>query len=288
MSYNDKHNEANGETNQDGANDNYSWNMGAEGPTDDPSINRAREVQQRNLLATLFFSQGVPMLCGGDEIGRTQHGNNNPYCQDNEISWYNWDLGARQHRLLEFTRQLIALRMAHPNFRRRKFFQDREVQHSSVKDIAWYGTNGEEMTEQQWGEAWMRSIALLYNGSTLGEVDEMGQPITDNSFLILLNSHHDRVGYTLPPSPCGRGWTLIMETHDLEQPFKSEDTTGHLEVQGRAVALLMENGKSEEEPGRVITEAAIEIHGTTDPAKEQTTARTESPVEGSESGASGT
>ena len=140
-----------------------------------PQINRAREVQKRNLLATLFLSQGVPMLCGGDEIGRTQHGNNNAYCQDNEISWYDWNLDERQQRLLEFTRQLIALRRAHPNLRRRKFFQDREVRHSSLKDIAWYGDNGEEMTQEQWNAGWMRSIALMYNGNTLGEVDEMGQ-----------------------------------------------------------------------------------------------------------------
>ncbi len=160
VSYNAKHNEANGENNHDGTNDNYSWNMGVEGPTDDPEINRAREVQQRNLLATLFLSQGVPMLCGGDEIGRTQRGNNNAYCQDNEISWYDWNLDERRQRLLDFTRQLIALRLAHPNLRRRKFFQDREVRQSSLKDIAWYGDNGEEMTQEQWNAGWMRSIAL--------------------------------------------------------------------------------------------------------------------------------
>ena len=251
VSYNEKHNEANGENNQDGANDNHSWNMGAEGPTDDPDINRSREVQQRNLLATLFLSQGVPMLCGGDEIGRTQHGNNNAYCQDNEISWYDWNLDDRRQRLLAFTRRLIALRAAHPNLRRRKFFQDREVQHSSLKDIAWYGNNGEEMTQEQWGEGWMRSIALMYNGKTLNEVDEMGQPITDDSFLILLNSHHDRVGYALPPSPRGHGWTLIMDTDDLEQPFKKEQMAKQIEVQGRSLALLIEDGKEEEEESEV-------------------------------------
>ncbi len=246
VSYNEKHNEANGENNQDGANDNYSWNMGGEGPTDDANINRMREVQTRNLLATLFLSQGVPMLCGGDEIGRTQRGNNNAYCQDNEISWYDWNLDERRQRLLEFTRQLIALRMAHPNLRRRKFFQDREVRHSSLKDIAWYGNDGQEMTPEQWSAGWMRSIALLYNGNTLDQVDGMGQPITDDSFLILLNSYHDCVSYTLPPSPRGRGWTLIMNTHDLEKPFTSEKMKGQMDVQGRSVALLMEDGEAEE------------------------------------------
>ncbi len=216
--------------------------MGVEGPTDDPEINRAREVQERNLLATLFLSQGVPMLCGGDEIGRTQQGNNNAYCQDNEISWYDWNLDERRRRLLEFTRELIALRRAHPNLRRRKFFQDREVRHSSLKDIAWYGNDGEEMTQEQWNAGWMRSIALMYNGNTLDQVDDMGQPICDDSFLILLNSYHDCVTYTLPDSPQGHGWTLIMDTHDIEQPFKNEAREGQMDVQGRSVALLMEDG----------------------------------------------
>jgi glycogen operon protein len=262
VSYNEKHNEANGENNQDGANDNHSWNMGAEGPTDDPDINRAREVQMRNLLATLFLSQGVPMLCGGDEIARTQAGNNNAYCQDNEISWYDWDIDDRQQRMLEFTQELIALRRAHPNFRRRKFFQDREVRHSSLKDVGWYGNNGEEMTQEQWNAGWMRSIAIMYNGCTLDEVDEMGQPIRDDSFLILLNSYHDCVRYTLPPSPQGRGWTLIMDTHDLEEPFKEETIDGTMDVQGRSIALLMENGihePSREPPHMEIPVIELEL-----------------------------
>jgi glycogen operon protein len=245
VSYNEKHNEANGENNQDGANDNYSWNMGVEGPTDNPDILRAREIQERNLLATLFLSQGVPMLCGGDEIGRTQRGNNNAYCQDNEISWYDWSLDERRQRLLEFTRKLIACRMTHPNFRRRKFFQDREVRHSSLKDIAWYGNDGKEMTQEQWTAGWMRSIALLYNGSTLDQVDDIGQPITDASFLILLNSHHDSVTYTLPPSPVGRGWTLIMDTSDIAQPFKNKEMNPQMDVYGRSVVLLREDGEPE-------------------------------------------
>ncbi len=141
--------------------------MGVEGPTDDPEIIARAKCRMRNLLATLLLSQGVPMLCGGDEIGRTQQGNNNAYCQDNEISWYDWNLDERRMRLLEFTRQLIALRKAHPNLRRRKFFQDREVRHSSLKDIAWYGDDGEEMTQEQWNAGWMRSIALMFNGNTL-------------------------------------------------------------------------------------------------------------------------
>jgi len=169
VSYNEKHNQANGENNQDGANDNHSWNMGVEGPTNDPGILAARERQKRNLLATLFLSQGVPMLCGGDEIGRTQRGNNNAYCQDNEISWYDWHLGERQTRLLEFTRQLIQFRKVHPNLRRRKFFQDRDVYHPASKNIAWYRTDGQEMTQEQWNTGWMRSLAVMFNGQTLGD-----------------------------------------------------------------------------------------------------------------------
>ena len=155
VSYNDKHNEANGENNQDGANDNNSWNMGAEGPTDNPDILAARERQKRNFLATLLMSQGVPMICGGDELGRTQHGNNNAYCQDNEISWYDWKLDPQKKKLLEFTCKLIEFRKRHPNFRRRRFFQDREVYHPSSRDIAWYRTDGQEMTQEQWNTGWM-------------------------------------------------------------------------------------------------------------------------------------
>ncbi|HTV66485.1 MAG TPA: glycogen debranching protein GlgX [Bryocella sp.] len=240
VSYNEKHNEANGENNQDGANDNHSWNMGAEGPTDDPAILSARERQKRNFLATLFLSQGVPMLCGGDEIGRTQHGNNNAYCQDNEIGWCHWDLDERRLKLLEFTRKLIEFRRLHPNFRRSKFFQDREVYHPSSKDIAWYRTDGQEMTQEQWNMGWMRSLAVMLNGRTLGEAGEMGEPIQDDSFLIMLNSYADRVTYTLPQSPLNRGWKLVLNTDDLEDPFGERVLDGLLDVAGRSVVLLRE------------------------------------------------
>jgi isoamylase len=240
VSYSGKHNEANGENNQDGANDNHSWDMGEEGATDDPDIIAARERQKRNFLATLFFSQGVPMLCGGDEIGRTQHGNNNAYCQDNEVSWYDWKLDQRKARLLGFTRWLIDFRRLHPNLRRRKFFQDREVYHPSSKDVAWYRDDGQEMTQEQWNTGWMRSLALMLNGKTLGEADEMGEPIQDDSFLIMLNSSVDCVTYVLPQSPLNRGWKLMMNTHDLENPFSEQFLDGKLDVAGRSVVLLRE------------------------------------------------
>jgi isoamylase len=240
VSYNQKHNEANGENSQDGTNENYSWNMGVEGPSDDPEILAARERQKRNLLATLFFSQGVPMLLGGDEIGRTQRGNNNAYCQDNEISWYDWRLDQRRIKLLEFTRQLIQFRKAHPNLRRRKFFQDSDVYHPSSRNIAWYRTDGQEMTQEQWNTGWMRSLAVMLNGETLDDADEMGEPLKDDSFLILLNSYGEKVTYTLPASPHGRGWKRLMNTYDLENPFHEEPMDGALDVAGRSVVLLRE------------------------------------------------
>ncbi len=247
VSYNDKHNQENGENNQDGANDNQSWNMGIEGPTDNPDIIKARERQKRNLLATLFLSQGVPMLCGGDELARTQRGNNNAYCQDNEISWYDWKLDERKRKLLEFTRQLIEFRKTHPNLRRRKFFQDREVYHSSSKDIAWYRTDGQEMTQEQWNTGWMRSLAVLFNGKTLGETNDLGEPVEDCSFLILLNSSAESVTYTLPQSPLNLGWKQVMNTSDLDHPFGERQMDGSLEVAGRSVVLLAELSPKPEE-----------------------------------------
>jgi glycogen operon protein len=240
VSYNQKHNEANGENNQDGTNENYSWNMGVEGPTDDPQILAARERQKRNLLATLFLSQGVPMLCGGDEIGRTQRGNNNAYCQDNEISWYDWKLDERRSRLLEFTRGLINFRRQHLNFRRRRFFQDRSVHNTTSQNIAWYRADGNEMTQQEWNSGWVRSLGVMLNGQTLGETDEMGERLTDDSFLILLNSCPGEVKYSLPASPQGRGWKLLINTYNLENPFEEQVMEGSLEVAGRSVVLLRE------------------------------------------------
>src|ERR1700744_319762 len=167
VSFNDKHNEANGEDNRDGNNTNDSWNMGAEGPTDDANIKEMRERQMRNFLATLIFSQGVPMICGGDEIARTQHGNNNGYCQDNEISWFDWHHTDVQKRMLEFTAKLIHLRLDHPNLHRRKFFQDRVIRGSVIKDIEWYGTDGKEFSDEAWGNSWNRALAVMLNGKTL-------------------------------------------------------------------------------------------------------------------------
>jgi glycogen operon protein len=245
VSYNDKHNIANGENNQDGTNDNHSWNMGVEGPTDDPAILGARQVQMRNLLATLLLSQGVPMICGGDEIARTQFGNNNAYCQDNELSWHDWDRAKEQTDLLEFVSGLIELRRKHPNLRRRNFYQDRSIRNSAVKDIAWYAADGHEMTEEEWNAGWIRSIAVIINGETLGAVDAMGKPLIDDTFLILVNSYHEPVGYTLPAAPNNRGWRNMLDTSNLKTPFSNGPVEQTPELAGRSLRLLRESRKDE-------------------------------------------
>ncbi|HTU45467.1 MAG TPA: glycogen debranching protein GlgX [Bryobacteraceae bacterium] len=224
VSYNEKHNEANGEDNKDGSNDNHSWNHGVEGPTDDPKIIELRGRDMRNMLATLLLSQGVPMICGGDEIGRTQQGNNNAYCQDNEISWIDWNLGDAKKALLEFTTNLIKIRKEHPNFHRRKFFQDRQISPSSaakhqvdgfeVRDIAWYRPDGGEMTEDEWKAGWVRCLALRLSGRTLQDVDRYGEPIYDDSFLFCLNPHHEHIQFYIPACTSGCSWELLLDTRD--------------------------------------------------------------------------
>jgi glycogen operon protein len=223
VSYDEKHNEANGEDNRDGADDNHSWNCGAEGPTDDPRIAALRARQQRNFLAMLLVSQGVPMLLGGDEIGRTQGGNNNAYCQDNAVSWFDWELDRPQHELLEFTRAMIRLRAAHPNLRRRKWFQGRAIHGPTVSDIFWVRPDGKEMTEEEWQTGWLRTLGLLLPGDAIAlvEVDEDGRPIKDETLLILLNAHSERVDFLLPSvRPRGGRWEVLVDT-DLAASGKS-------------------------------------------------------------------
>jgi len=226
VSYNQKHNEANKEDNQDGTNDNASWNMGVEGPTDNPEMVKLRERQKRNLLATLLLSQGVPMICGGDEIDRTQHGNNNAYCQDNEISWYDWNLNEQQLSLLKFTKKLVTLRKSHPNLRRRKFYQDRSIRRSEARDILWLRPDGEEMTDDEWTAGWVRCLGVMLNGETLDHVDEAGEPILDDTFLMLLNCHREPIDFYLPPAPKTSAWLVVIYTDD------SGDESGSLAVQG--------------------------------------------------------
>jgi isoamylase len=221
VSYNDKHNEANGEDNRDGSNDNHSWNMGVEGATDDPGIIERRERQKRNFMATLLFSQGVPMILGGDELGHTQNGNNNAYCQDNELTWINWSLNDLQVKLMEFTQKLIAIRRSHPNLHRRKFYQDRSIRGTEEKDIVWLRPDGQEMSDEEWGLGWVRSLGLQLNGETLGEVDEAGEPVKDDTFLIMLNCHHEAIQFFVPKPVTTDAWEIIVDTNDPDlEPCK--------------------------------------------------------------------
>jgi len=249
VSYNDKHNEANGEENRDGTNDNHSWNHGAEGETQDPGILALRERQERNFLATLMLSQGLPMLCGGDELGRTQQGNNNAYAQDTEVSWFDWNVTESRRGLLEFTRRLIQIRKAHPNFHRRRFFQDRridpdapdrEVNGGVEQDILWLRPDGKEMTQEEWHAGWVRCFGLWLNGRTLDEVNAVGEPIYDDTFLILFNPHHESVRFTLPRLRPETGWQLCLDTRTAYAPKRRTQIRKFYQLLDRSMAVLQE------------------------------------------------
>ncbi|MFN7927967.1 MAG: glycogen debranching protein GlgX [Blastocatellia bacterium] len=216
VSYNEKHNEANGEENRDGHDDNLSWNCGVEGPTDNPAIQTLRARQCRNFLATMLLSQGVPMLQAGDEVGRTQHGNNNAYCQDNEISWLNWQLDEDKTALLAFTRFVVQLFHQHPVLRRKKFFQGRRIRGSDVKDLAWFRPDGQEMSEEDWNNEHTRALGLRLAGEAIADVDERGQRITDDTLLILLNAHHEPLPFVLPAHRADMQWELLLDTRFAE------------------------------------------------------------------------
>jgi glycogen operon protein len=211
VSYDHKHNEANQERNRDGSDDNQSWNCGVEGPTDDPAIQELRDRQVRNFFATLLLSQGVPMICGGDELGRTQHGNNNAYCQDNELSWFNWNVTRPQLGLLDFVKLLIEIKKTHPVFHRRRFFQGRRIEDSEVKDIAWFGSHGKEMSHEDW-EMGFRTLGIRLAGDAIVEKDPQGRTIVDETFLVLLNAHHENESFILPAHTKSVRWELVFDT----------------------------------------------------------------------------
>jgi glycogen operon protein len=219
VSYNDKHNEANGEENRDGENHNRSWNMGVEGPTDDPAVNRLRDRQVRNFLSTLFLSQGVPMLLGGDEIGRTQSGNNNGYCQDNEISWYDWEHADRS--LLDFVCALIKFRHKHAVFRRRRWFQGRPIRGSEVSDIGWFTPGGEEMSEEHWRVGFAKSLGVFLNGQAIPTKNSRGERVVDDSFYVLFNAHAEALDFVLPNGAWGQQWTVVLDTNEQRPPEDS-------------------------------------------------------------------
>jgi isoamylase len=238
VSYNEKHNEANGEQNRDGESHNRSWNCGQEGPTDDPAINQLRARQKRNFLATLMLSQGVPMIRAGDEIGHTQLGNNNAYCQDNEISWLNWENVDQQ--LLEFSRRLVMFRKRHPVFRRRKWFQGRQFYGSGIRDIGWFKPDGGEMSEEDWKIGFAKSLGVYLNGTSLTSPDAMGEPVTDASFYLVFNAHHNPLGFILPAAEWGHRWTPVLDTFQTPswRGGKTYRAGEAVRVEGRSLLLL--------------------------------------------------
>jgi isoamylase len=238
VSYNDKHNEANLEENRDGSDDNRSWNCGVEGETDDPEVNTLRARQQRNFLATLFLSQGVPMLVGGDEFSRTQCGNNNAWCQDNELSWFDWELRDDQHELLDFTRRLIFMRRHHPVFRRRYFLQGTSVDGSGLPDVWWFRPDGRRMTRRDWEDGERRTLGMFLNGDELDETTSRGERIADESFLLLFNAHYERVTFQLPARRFGTRWKLELSTaepHADEHSFAAREP---VELESRSLLVL--------------------------------------------------
>ncbi|PZN34667.1 MAG: glycogen debranching enzyme GlgX [Proteobacteria bacterium] len=240
VSYNEKHNEANGEDNRDGDSHNFSWNCGVEGPTDDPEVLALRGRQMRNLLASLLLSQGVPMLQAGDEFARTQHGNNNAYCQDNPLSWIDWERAGHYRNLQEFVIELIRFRRAHRAFRRRSFFQGRAIRGSSVRDIVWYDPSGSEMSDQQWQESFARCLGVYLSGA-LDETDGRGRPLRDTDFLLLLNAHHEKLPFRLPAEPAQARWTLRIDTTKEEgfvPPTTTLDPGAVFDLQARSLALF--------------------------------------------------
>ncbi|MGO2486381.1 MAG: glycogen debranching protein GlgX [Pseudomonas taetrolens] len=237
VSYNDKHNEANDEGNQDGSNNNLSWNHGVEGPTDDPEINSLRLRQMRNFFATLLLAQGTPMIVAGDEFARTQHGNNNAYCQDSEIGWINWDLDQDGKSLLTFVKRLIKLRMNYPILRRGRFLVGHYNEALGVKDVTWLAADGSEMTTEQWEDAQGRSLGMLLDGRA--QVSGVQRAGADATLLIIVNAHHDGVDFTLPEVPQGMGWRGILDTFDAQaKGTRTLSFNSTYYVNGRSLALF--------------------------------------------------
>jgi isoamylase len=250
VSYNQKHNEANGEENRDGTDNNRSWNCGAEGPTDDPAINALRIQQKRNFLTTLLLSQGVPMLLAGDALGHTQRGNNNAYCQDNEISWIDWEGRKEEDDLRALVQKLIALRKDHPVFRRRSFFQGRAIKGAGIKDILWLRPDGREMTDEQWNQESARTLGVFLSGSAVDEVDERGQRLTDDNFLLLLNAHHEEVSFSLPTLASGMAWSSLVDTSCSKECGKANqyDAAASYPLRARSIALFIEQKQNPAHP----------------------------------------
>jgi len=239
VSYNEKHNEANGDQNRDGEGHNRSWNCGAEGPTDDPEITTLRRKQKRNFLATLFLSQGVPMLLAGDETGRTPSGNNNAYCQDNAISWIDWDNVDRD--LLEFVRFLIRFQRRHPVFRKRGWFHGRPIRGKGLADIGWFIPSGEEMSEQDWQTDYAKAVGVFLNGKAIPSPNAKGEPITDDDFCVLFNAHWEAIEF-LVPSKWGNRWESVLDTAEEVKPSATYRAGGSIHVTARSLVVLRHAG----------------------------------------------
>jgi len=240
VSYNGKHNEANGEDNRDGHDNNRSWNHGTEGPTDDPAIKALRAQQRRNMIATLLLSQGVPMMLAGDELSHTQNGNNNAYCQDNEISWLNWDLSKEEQEFQEFVAQMVAFRRQHPVFSRRRFLQGRELA-DGIREVVWLRPDGEEMTDQEWHTTYNRCLGVYLAGTVIERVTKRGKPVKDNNILTLFNAHHERIDFLLPEFHAGGAWHVALDTANASQPFEPRpyDAGAKYPLEGRSMAVLI-------------------------------------------------
>jgi len=238
VSYNHKHNEANGEGNRDGTNDNLSWNCGVEGQTDDAAINVVRGQQQRNFLATLLLSQGVPMLLAGDEFGYTQHGNNNAYCQDSPVAWLDWNLSAEQRTLLNFTREVMRLRKTEPVFRRRHFFQGRPIHGTEIKDLYWLKPDGTEMTDANWNAPHVRCVCMVLPGDQITETGEHGERIVGNSFAILLNAHPELIPFRLGARRREVNWRCILDTSTSSAQPRSFEHMSSFPLQPRSMVVL--------------------------------------------------
>jgi isoamylase len=240
VSYNEKHNEANGEDNRDGHNENRSWNCGVEGPTDDRTVLALRQRQKRNLLASLLLSQGVPMVLGGDELSRTQRGNNNAYCQDNELSWFDWNLDERQKLFLEFVARMIMLRRRHPVFSRRRYVRVDTLTAEGLKQIIWLTPDGREMTESDWQKEFARCLGVFLAGGAIERRGHRGQPIKDSNFLLLFNAHHETITFRIAPALSAKSWFTVLDTADDDDPFALKRPPPEYPLQGRSLVLLQE------------------------------------------------
>ena len=251
VSYNEKHNEANGEGNRDGESNNRSWNCGVEGPTNIPDVNDLRQRQMRNMFATLLFSQGIPMICGGDEVARTQQGNNNAYCQDNEISWTNWHLDKGRKELLAFVSKLIHLRLDHPVLHRRRFFTGREPGDDSntIPQVEWFDHTGSIMDMDDWQNTHAFSMMIYLNGSDIPEVDWYGNRMVDNDFILIFNAHYEPIMFTLPDGRYGRKWQLVVDTHNPNEPALSYEAGFMITAQSRSFLMLMSAKKPKKPMG---------------------------------------